>query len=359
MFKKKIKTRNSLVRLCSFLRKKRCRIGFTSGVYDLIHAGHVQFLEEAKRRCDVLIVGINSDHSVKRYKGSGRPIIPLKYRMIVIAGLSAVDYIFPFSERRNHKNIEQIRPHIYFKAGDYAAEQLSSKTTVESYGGRVVILPIKFPISSSKIIAKIIKGEKPYQLNQHAGSVSLDLSQGKASPIIFLDRDGTIIEEITYLHEPEKVRLLPQALEGLKRFKAMGFKLVIITNQQGIGLGYYTKENFYSVNREIFRQVAPAGIQFDKIYFCPHVISERCHCRKPGTALIERAQADMEVNLSISYLIGDKSLDVETGRRAGIKTIAIASDHKLADGEYSVRPNFFAKDLAEAATIILEQERKA
>ncbi len=361
MSKDKIKDRDKLVQICLELRSKKKTIGFTSGAFDLLHAGHVDFLEKAKALCDVLIVGINSDTSVRQYKGPNRPIVKEKHRMMVVAGLEAVDYVFLFNERRNQKNIEALKPDLYIKAGDYQADHLTSGETVEKYGGKVKILPIEEDISTSDIIQVISLSEKTisekYIEKENVGHIRL--RPKKAVPAVFLDRDGTINEEGDYLHDPEKFKLLPNTLEGLKRFHDMGYRLVIISNQPGIGLGYYPEEDFYRVNRVMMKAFSESGIMIDKIYYCSHSKSEGCFCRKPGQLLIERAQQELHVDLAHSIFIGDKTSDMEAGRRAGMKTILVQSGFQGKDGEYPGEPDYRAKDLLDAAHWILQQERSS
>ena len=134
MIKDKIKSREELALLCEDFRKQELIIGFTSGAFDLLHAGHVDYLEKAKATCDILIVAVNSDVSVKKYKGAGRPIIKERYRAKTVAALESVDYVFIFEERRNEKNIKTLKPNIYFKAGDYKPAQLTSKEIIEELG---------------------------------------------------------------------------------------------------------------------------------------------------------------------------------------------------------------------------------
>lgn len=355
----KIKNRDELIQICQKLRTHRKKIGFTSGAFDLLHAGHVDFLEKAKALCDVLVVGINSDDSVRRYKGSDRPKINEKHRMKIIAGLEAVDYVFLFDERRNQKNIEALRPDLYIKAGDYQSNTLTSKETVEEYGGAVKIIPIEEEISTSDVIQMICNVDRDvsekYVEKENTGH--FERRPKKTAPAIFLDRDGTINEEIRYLHDPKKFELLPHALDGIKRFQDMGFRLVIISNQPGIGLGYYPEEDFYRVNRVMMKAFSEAGILIDKIYFCPHSKSEGCSCRKPEQSLVKRAQQELRVDLPHSFIIGDKTSDIETGRRAGMKTILVKSGFEGKDGEYPGEPDYRAKDLLDAANWILKLER--
>jgi len=357
----KIKTREELAALAQELRRQGKKIGFTSGAFDLLHAGHVDYLEKAKALCDVLIVGVNSDASVRAYKGPHRPITSQEERARVVAALTAVDYVFIFDERRNQKNIEAFRPHLYVKAGDYTEGQLTSKETVEALGGEVQIIPVTVETSTSRIVQQIVEsfGEGKARVVEEEGAVYLDRKRGKSSPAIFLDRDGTINKEVEYLSEPEKFELLPNALAGLKKLQDMGFRLVIVTTQGGIGLGYFAKEDFYRVNREMFRQLAPARVRIDKIYFCPHSIVEGCDCRKPQVGLLRRAKEDLNLDFSHSYTIGDKTSDIEAGRRAGTRTILLKTGHGGQDNEYAIQPDYVAEDLLDAANYILEQQRQS
>ncbi len=361
MNKDKIKSRDELLPICQELRDRRQKIGFTSGAFDLLHAGHVDFLEKAKKRCDVLIVGVNSDASVHRYKGQNRPIMNEQHRMKVIAALEAVDYVFLFDERRNQKNIEALKPDLYIKAGDYGDDTLTSKEIVEKYGGKSNIIPIEVEISTSGIIQMICDSEKntsdEYIEKENTGHFRR--RPKKASPAVFLDRDGTINEEMGYLHDPKKFKLLPNVIEGIKRFQNMGYRLIIISNQPGIGLGYYPEEDFYRVNRAMMKSFSEAGISIDKIYYCPHSQSEGCDCRKPGQLLIQRARQELNVDLTHSLFIGDKTTDMEAGKRAGMKTVLVQSGFKGEDGEYSGEPDYQAKDLLDAANWVLQSERSS
>jgi rfaE bifunctional protein nucleotidyltransferase chain/domain len=356
----KIKTRDELVPICESLRKRGKTVGFTSGAFDLLHAGHADYLEKAKALCDALVVGVNSDRSVREYKGQDRPVIPERERIKLVAALESVDYAFLFDERRNQKNIEALKPNFYFKAEDYQRESLTSAEAVERSGGEVKLIPVVESVSSTWIIEKIASssGGTPVRWVEKEKAAHVERKPAKTAPAAFFDRDGTVIEEAEYLHEPERIRILPNALEGMKRFQDMGFRIVLITNQPGIGIGYYSKEDFYRVNRTLFKSFSEKGILVDKIYFCPHGKSEKCSCRKPEQALIQRAREELNLDLSRSVMIGDKTSDVETGRRAGMRTVLVRTGFRGEDGEYSVRPDFTAQDLLEASRMILESERE-
>ncbi|RUM28035.1 MAG: D-glycero-beta-D-manno-heptose 1-phosphate adenylyltransferase [Aquifex sp.] len=150
----------SLERLLEILkeeRKKGKRVVFTNGCFDVIHAGHVDYLEKAKNLGDILVVGLNSDHSVRRIKGEKRPIIPQEMRAKVLSSLKPVDYVVIFEEDTPAKLIEAIKPDVLVKGGDWPLEKIVGKDFVESYGGKVLTIPFEYDISTSQIIEKIIK----------------------------------------------------------------------------------------------------------------------------------------------------------------------------------------------------------
>lgn len=359
MIDDKIKTREELVSLCNEFRSQGLVIGFTSGAFDLLHAGHADYLEKAKAQCDRLIVGLNSDVSIQKYKGSGRPIVSEKFRLKTVAALVSVDYVFLFEERRNARNIEALKPNFYFKAGDYSASQLTSKDVVEKYGGQVRLIPVQENISTTDIIQRIlsIEGEGDRFVEEQENTVHLKRRPAKMAPAIFLDRDGTINKHVHYPSEPDQFELLPHALDGMKKMQDMGYRLVVVTNQAGIGMGYFSKEDFYRVNLKMMRLVSEAGIHFDKIYFCPHSKSENCPCRKPEIGLILRAQEELNIDLRNSYFVGDMTSDIEAGVNAKMKTILIRSPLVPNPENLKIPPDYVADNLLEAAEIILKYER--
>ena len=359
MIRDKIKTRDELISICNRLRKQGIKIGFTSGAFDLVHAGHVDFLEQAKLQCDRLIVGINTDQSIRRYKGNNRPIIPEKFRIKTVAALESVDFVFLFSERRNAQNIELLKPDFYFKAGDYQPSQLTSGELIEKYGGQVKIIPVEDDISTTDIIERIASESDAGGrfVEEQERTVHLKITPPKMAPAIFLDRDGTINKEAGYLSDPEDFEFLPHALEGMKKFRDMGYRLVIVTNQGGIGLGYYTKNDFYRVNKKMLTEVSKAGILIDKIYFCPHSLAENCPCRKPNTGLVMRAKEELNIDLKNSFFIGDSPWDIEAGKNAGMRTIFIKNE-RVNPEQLEIQPDFIVADLSEAADVILQVERQ-
>src|SRR5205809_5982981 len=128
------------------------------------------------------------------------------------------------------------------------------------------------------------------------------------SPAVFIDRDGTIMEDRDYCSNPSEVKLFPGALEALRRLKSNGFKLIIITNQSGIGRGLFTLDQYREVEAEVLRQLGDRLI--DGTYYCPDVPGQYSNCRKPAPGMVVKATRDHQNDLSSSFLLGEKEIDV-------------------------------------------------
>ena len=367
----KILSREQVAEICRKARGEGRKIGFTSGVFDLMHAGHADYTQKARAMCDILVAGVNTDASVRAYKGPGRPIVPERERAELVAALEAVDYVFLFSERRNAENIEAVRPDFYIKAGDYDKSELTSAGILERHGGRVILIPVENPVSTTEIIRRaaaslggvdrvdgVDKVDRVDGAEEgEAPTVCMELPPPKMAPAVFLDRDGTINKEMGYLQDPAEFELLPNAPEGMKRFREMGYRIVVVTNQNGIGLGYFTRRDFYKVNSAMFRALRPHGVVIDRIYFCPHGFGEECDCRKPNTALLEQARKDLNLDVAHSIVIGDRTLDMELARRAGMTGILVKTGAGGGDKEFDAPPAYVAEDLLDAARWVLKRER--
>jgi D-beta-D-heptose 7-phosphate kinase/D-beta-D-heptose 1-phosphate adenosyltransferase len=155
--KEKIKTKEDLRDIVEDLKAKGKKIVFTNGCFELLHVGHIRYLEEAKALGDILVVGINSDRSVRSLKGPYRPILPGKERAEVLSGLGCVDYITIFDEEDPLKLISTLQPHILVKGGDWTKETTVGKEVVERLGGEVIILPFVQGASTSNLIETILK----------------------------------------------------------------------------------------------------------------------------------------------------------------------------------------------------------
>jgi D-glycero-D-manno-heptose 1,7-bisphosphate phosphatase len=170
------------------------------------------------------------------------------------------------------------------------------------------------------------------------------------SPAVFVDRDGTIMENVDYCSDPKQVRIFPGVPEALRRLKSNAFKLIIITNQSGIGRGFFTNEQYRAVEAEVLRQLGDGLI--DACYFCPDVPGQHSSCRKPAPGMILQATREHRIDLSRSFFIGDKEIDAECGRNAGVRTIRVQTGLEW-DTAGSIA-DWVATDFAAAATIILD-----
>jgi D-beta-D-heptose 7-phosphate kinase/D-beta-D-heptose 1-phosphate adenosyltransferase len=155
--KEKIKKREELLRIIKGLKAKGKSIIFTNGCFDLLHVGHIRYLEEAKALGDVLVVGVNSDASVRKLKGPKRPVLPVEERTEILSGLGCVDYITIFDELDPLALITSLRPNVLVKGGDWTKEQTIGKEVVEGLGGEVVIIPFVKGASTSNLIETILK----------------------------------------------------------------------------------------------------------------------------------------------------------------------------------------------------------
>jgi len=145
---------------------------------------------------------------------------------------------------------------------------------------------------------------------------------------VFLDRDGTIIEDKDYLDDPDQVVLFSGASAALKRLQDAGFKLFIVTNQSGIGRGYYTVEDMHRVNARLLEELGRSGVRIEKVYFAPEAPEEPSRGRKPSPQFLFDARDEFGVDLNQSYMIGDKLTDVECGWNAGVKqSILVRTGH--------------------------------
>lgn len=176
-------------------------------------------------------------------------------------------------------------------------------------------------------------------------------SPNESWPAVFLDRDGTLMRDVDYCGDPAKVEVYPEASEALRRLKEKGYKLVIITNQSGIGRGYFSEEEYRAVEAEFLNQLGPGLI--DGSYHCPDLPTSTSVRRKPGPGMIFEAQRDHRLDLRRSFFVGDKASDIGCGENAGVRTILVRTGYGA--GENNCRPDWVVRDIAEAAEIILRE----
>jgi D-glycero-D-manno-heptose 1,7-bisphosphate phosphatase len=188
----------------------------------------------------------------------------------------------------------------------------------------------------------------------------MDDAMSATRPTVFVDKDGTLIEDLPYNVDPARIRLAPGARAGLRLLGAAGFPLVVVTNQSGVARGYFTETDLTAVARHLTAELAALGASLIGFYFCPHLpdgINEfavECDCRKPEPGLIHRASRELGVGVAGSWFIGDTWMDVAAGRAAGCRTIMVGPEHRTAmDLAPDRRPDHAVPDLLAAARIIV------
>ena len=172
---------------------------------------------------------------------------------------------------------------------------------------------------------------------------------------VFLDRDGVLTEDTGYVHKIKDFKLVKNAIEGLKLLK--GYKLFIVTNQSGIGRGYYKFKDFSDYNNLVLKELKKHKIKIEKTYYCPHKPEDNCGCRKPKTRFLKEAVKEFNVNLKKSFVIGDRKSDFEMGKNAECRTIHVLTGYG-ANAKNEVQPDYFAKDLLDAAKWIIKNDKQ-
>jgi D-glycero-D-manno-heptose 1,7-bisphosphate phosphatase len=171
---------------------------------------------------------------------------------------------------------------------------------------------------------------------------------------VFLDRDGTLIVEKHYLADPDQVQLIDGAAAALRRLRESGYGVAVITNQSGLGRGYFDAERLEAVHARMRELLAREGARLDGIYVCPHTPDEGCSCRKPAAGLVEMAARDHQFERQRSFIIGDKSCDIECGKNAGIVSILVRTGYgREMETEIGASADHVADSLPEAVEWIL------
>ncbi|MBW2984842.1 HAD family hydrolase [Candidatus Woesearchaeota archaeon] len=171
---------------------------------------------------------------------------------------------------------------------------------------------------------------------------------------VFLDRDGVLNEDPGYVHKVEHFKLFPGVIEGLKLLK--DFKLIIITNQSGIGRGYYSEDDFHNFNNHLVDELKKCGIKIEKTYYCPHHPDDKCDCRKPSIKLLNKAVDEFNIDLKESWVIGDHPHDIKMGKTAGCKAIYMLTGHgKKHKAELvDIKPDLVTESFLEAVKFIIK-----
>ena len=190
-------------------------------------------------------------------------------------------------------------------------------------------------------------------------------------PAVFLDRDGTINEQMGYVNHLSRFQLLPGVARAIRSLNEAGLPVVVVTNQSGLARGYFPESLLEAVHAELHRLLAREGAHLDGLYICPHHPEAReerfrldCDCRKPRTGLLERAAAELGLDLGRSYMVGDRWSDLRCGAAVGATTVLVLTGYGRGDAMYvgpgqTVQPDHVAEDLERAAAWILERTRCA
>ncbi|PWK15991.1 D-glycero-alpha-D-manno-heptose-1,7-bisphosphate 7-phosphatase [Tumebacillus permanentifrigoris] len=170
-----------------------------------------------------------------------------------------------------------------------------------------------------------------------------------SQPAVFLDRDGVINDHVRYVNTPEDLILFPGVGPAIRSLREAGYRVFVVTNQGGIGLGHMKEESLHLIHEQMERELERDGATLDEIAYCPHKPHARCACRKPEPKMILDLAAKYDIDLSKSYMVGDRETDIESGQKAGTQTIFIG-----AKGESDPRATFSAKTLVDAVAFILQ-----
>ncbi len=191
----------------------------------------------------------------------------------------------------------------------------------------------------------------------------------KKNTAVFLDRDGTINDEVGYLDHADKLRIIPAAFEAIRLINESGMKAVVVSNQAGIAKGFFTEKFVRKINEQIQSELLARGAFIDRFYFCPHHPTDGidpyrriCDCRKPEPGLLHQAAADLDIDLGRSYMIGDRYRDIETARRVGTRGVLVLTGYgrDLIEeagpdkADEINQPDHIAEDLLEAVLWIMK-----
>lgn len=172
------------------------------------------------------------------------------------------------------------------------------------------------------------------------------------SQFVILDRDGTINLECDYLSHPDQLQLLPNAAAGLRQLAALGLKLIVVTNQSGIGRGYFDEQRLAEIHAQLNRLLLAEGVGLAAIYHCPHTPDAACDCRKPLPALVQRAARDFGFDPRDAFVIGDKPSDIALGKNVGATTFLVRTGYGARSTQADPSPDHVVEDLAAAADVI-------
>lgn len=186
----------------------------------------------------------------------------------------------------------------------------------------------------------------------------------KNNTAVFLDRDGTINEEVGYLSRPDQLRLIPGASRAIRLINEGGMKAVVVTNQSGVARGYFSEEMVETIHGRLDEMLREKGARIDRFYFCPHhpvygngPYKIACSCRKPESGLFLRASEELDIDLARSYVVGDMLKDIDAGKRVGAKGVLVRTGYGR-NVTQTDKPAYIAEDVLDAVKWILQDREK-
>jgi D-glycero-D-manno-heptose 1,7-bisphosphate phosphatase len=178
--------------------------------------------------------------------------------------------------------------------------------------------------------------------------------------VVFLDRDGTINEEVGYLDDPDRLVLIPGAAEAIRLLNDAGILVIVISNQAGVGRSYFSAATVEAIHRQLAKQLAVHGARVDAIFYCPHHPSEGCECRKPKTGMLLQATRRHELDMRRAFVVGDKVSDLDAGRRVGCRTVLVLTGYgeqaRETFRDSLFQPDYISSNLCDAVKWILAEE---
>lgn len=310
-----------------YLKKNKLTIGCITGSFDLLHEGHKYAIEHCKSKVDKLFVLLNSDDSIKKYKGPNRPVENQEIRIDKINSYDKDCYYFIFDNLIPNKFLEVIQPNIYFLSEEW------STSPVES----LVLDKTKTKITSHPFLPGFSTTNKVPKENISLGA-------------IFLDRDGTINEDLGYISEEKDLFISNENKIGLQNLAKLEFKIFIITNQSGVSKNYFSEATLLKLNKFLLNEIHGFGGRIDDVYYDTSSSDNPSINRKPNIGMVEKAVKEYKVALSKSWIIGDKATDIMTGKFSNMKTIYIENSKYTYNS--NLEPDYKASNLYDAYKII-------
>lgn len=310
------------------LAKNGKKLVFTNGCFDLLHRGHVTYLQSARACGDALVVALNSDRSVRALKGSGRPLVDEDARQEVIAALESVDAVITFDTPQVDGILKELKPDIYVKGGDYTLETLNQdeRREVESNGGEVELISFVEGYGTTAVVEEIEERALADDARRRQGEIHA----------LFLDRDGVLNREQGHITSIADLQINQGVLEALALLAQQNVRCFVITNQSGIARGLLTEEDLEKIHLYLQDQITKAGGCLEEFYVSPwypeknllggvtrYLKSSRE--RKPYPGLIFRAAREHSLDLAHCAFVGDSPKDQKAAHAAGLRFYGISS----------------------------------